>query len=337
MSTLPVLHHPMRLPEVSPAARSAHSLAADAPAGSRRRLVLLMAAFTTLVEIAAVADLVPSIPVGSLDLNLSLIPALGLAVVCGERLLGRSTGRRAAGAYWALVAVLLPVLAVVFIRTDRFGLWVSLLSASAAEELIYRLAVPAVVAALLRAGKVRADWARIGGLALAGLWFVLLPGHREQMDSVASALPFAAFALLSALLVYRSGSILPMAAGHAVVNMFTVLMWSEAVAADERGMALTCVLGLLVVAYGKPRRLTVGDDGGLIDTRTGLEVVVIDVRDGQAASVTLSDGRTLDVEGRLAHASVATRDLLGPEPVTPVATLLAPRAGDQSSVRKFSQ
>lgn len=334
MSDLPVLHHPARLPQVAAAPATAHALAADAPAGSRRRLVLLMAAFTTLVEIAAIAELVPTIPVGSLDLNLSLIPALGLAVVCGERLLGRSTGRRAAVAYWIAVAVLLPVLAALFVRSDRFGLWVSLLSASAAEELIYRLAIPAVIAALLRAGRVRADWARIGGLGLAGLWFVLLPGHREQMDSVASALPFVAFAVLSALLVYRSGSILPMAAGHAVVNMLTVLMWSEAVAADERGMALTCVLGLLVIAYGRPRRLTVGDDGSLIDTRTGLEVRVIDLRDGQAASVTLSDGRSLDVDGHLARpAGVPTRDLLATQPSSGFAT--AER--DQRSLRKFSQ
>ncbi len=296
MSSLPVLHHHWP-PSVAPATRTDHPYrsALDAPAGSRRRLVLTMAAFTTLVEMAAVADLLPGIPIGSLELNSSIIPAFGLAVVCGERLLGRSTDRRAAIGYWIAIAVALPVLAALFVRTDRGGLWVSLLAASAGEELIYRLAVPAVLAAVLRAGRVRSDWARIAGLAIGGLWFVLLPGHRDQMDSVASAVPFVAFALLSALLVYRSGSILPTAAGHAVVNMLTVLMWNESVAADERSMALTCVLGLLVVAYGRPRRITVGDHGTLLDTRTGLDVAVIDVRDGHPATVTLTDGRTLPV------------------------------------------
>lgn len=297
MTAVPVLHHAGGLPAIP---QSAPPGVAVAPAaGARRRLVLAMAAFTTAIEILSIADVVPGIRVGALTLPLSVIPALGLAVACGERLLGRSTRRGAALGYWLSIAMILPLLAVLFARSGRIGLWVSLLAASAGEELVYRLAIPAVVAAVLRYGKVRSDWARIGGLALAGLWFVLLPGHREQIDSVTAALPFVAFAILSALLVYRSGSILPMAAGHAVVNMLTILMWNEAVAADARGMGLTCVLGLLVVAYGRPRRLTIADDGGLIDIRTGLGVSEIDLRDGRPASVTLVDGRTLVIDGHL--------------------------------------
>lgn len=331
MSALPVPSHRWSLPSwraLPVGRRLRRPVAAPAPdalpvarIGARRRLVLAMAAFTTVIEVLHVADLVPGIRIGALDLSLAIIPALGLAVVCGDRLLGRSTDRRFAIGYWAVIAVLLPVLGIVFLQRGRGDVWVSLLAASAGEEMVYRLAAPAVIALILRAGKVRADWARIGGLVLAGLWFVLLPGHREQMDSVAQALPFVAFAALSALLVYRSGSILPMAAGHAVINMSTVLMWNEAVAADERGMALTCVLGGLVIAYGRPRRLTVSDDGGLLDTRTGLEVALIDVRDGHPASVTLSDGRQIPVAGNFA----GRRDLL------------ASRAADQPAARSVSR
>ncbi len=309
MSTLPVLHHDFpRPPDPDPS-----SLATDAPAGSRRRLVLGMALFTTVVEILSIADLVPSVPIGGLELPLSVVPALGLAVACGDRLLGRSTVRRAAIGYWVLIAATLPVLAVLFARTGRVGLFAGLLGASASEELVYRLAIPAVLAAMLRMGRVRPQWARPGGLGLAGVWFVLLPGHREQMHSVASAVPFVAYALLSALIVYRSGSVLPMAAGHAVINMLTVLMWSEAVAADARGMGLACILGLLVVAYGRPQRITVADDGSLLDTQTGLGVAVIDLRDGRPASVTLTDGRTVVVDGALAHGELvpARESLLG--------------------------
>ena len=298
MSILAVLHHE---PTVGPSTQSAdmNTLATDAPAGSRRRLVLAMAAFTTVIEIASIANVVPSFQLGSLDLPLSAIPALGLAVACGDRLLGRSTIRRAAVGYWILIAATLPVLAILFARTGRFGLFTGLLGASVSEELVYRLAIPAVIAVVLRAGRVRPDRARIGGLALAGLWFVLLPGHREQMHSVASAIPFVAFATLAALLVYRSGSVLPMAFGHAAINMLTVLMWNEAVAADARGMGLASILGLLVVAYGRVQRITVTDDGGLVDTRTGLRVSMIDLRDGLPAMVTLSDGRTLEIDGLL--------------------------------------
>lgn len=298
MSRLPVLHHagPLtsaRLTESTPPVTAA-------PPNLRRRLILAMSAFTMIIEILAIAGLVPDVRIGSLELSLSIIPALGLAVACGERLLGRSTWRPAAIIYWVAVAGILPMLAVRYAQTGRFGLWAGLLAASVGEELVYRLAIPAVIALVLRAGNVRSDWARMGGLAFAGLWFVLLPGHRAQMDSLAAAVPFVAFALLSAVLVYRSGSVLPMAAGHAITNMLTVLVWRESVGADARSMGLACVLSLLVVAYGKPRRITVTPDGGLLDTRTGLDVTLIDLRDGHHASVTLSDGSTLDIEGHLA-------------------------------------
>ncbi|CAN5524191.1 hypothetical protein BH10ACT1_BH10ACT1_07160 [soil metagenome] len=309
MSALPVLHHPQRLEER--ATIQARRFDAEAPAGSRRRLVLLMAAFTTAVEVASIAGAVPDIPFGSLDLPLSIIPALGLAVACGERLLGRSTARRAAIGYWVVIAMVLPVLAVLYVRQGRLPLWTSLIVASVSEELVYRLAIPAVIATLLRIGRVRADWARMASLAFAGLWFVLLPGHREQMHSVASAVPFVAFAALSALIVYRSGSVLPMAAGHAVINLLTVLVWSEAVAADARGMGLACVLGLLVLAYGRPKRITISDDGGLVDTRTGLIVTGIDLRDGHPTSVTLADGTRLRVTGALPHDTVVPERTVG--------------------------
>lgn len=299
MSRAPVFHNPGGLPSVTLAADDVAPEATRAPITARRRLVLAMAAFTTVIEALAIAGLVPTLPIGALDLNLSIIPALGLAIVCGERLLGRSAIRSIAVLYGVVVAVALPLIAVRFAQTGRFDLWVSLLVSATGEELIYRLAIPAVIAFALRAGRVRADYARIAGLALAGVWFVLLPGHREQMTSPASAVPFVAFALLAALLVYRSGSVLPMALGHAVVNMMTVLMWNESVAADSRGMALACILGLLVLAYGRPRRLTVGDDGRLLDTRTGLDVASIDLRDGAQASITLTDGRTVDVDGNV--------------------------------------
>lgn len=304
MSILPILHHADDLPAAgldAPGSRRRVRPASD----QRRRLVLAMAAFTTVIEILSIAELVPTVALGTLDLPLSIIPALGLAVACGERLLGRSSLRTAAILYWIVIGAVLPLLAVRFAQTGRFGLWVSLLAGSASEELIYRLAIPAALAAILRATRMAPSQARIASLGLAGLWFVLLPGHREQMDSVASALPFVAFALLAAVLVYRSGSVLPMALGHAVINMLTVLMWNEAVAADARGMGLACILGLLVLGYGRPRRITVSNDGGLLDTRTGLEVAVVDLRDGQPASVTLTDGRTVSVGGRLA----ATEDL----------------------------
>lgn len=293
---------------------------ATAPSGSmvtiagrittRRNLILALAGITALTEVLDIAGLVPPVPVGGLDLSASLVPALVLGVACGPRLLGRSTIRRAATGFWIAVAVLMPVLAVLYVREGRFGFYPALILAALDEELVYRLAIPAVIAACLRLGKVRPAPARIAGLVAAGFWFCLLPGHLEQVTHPSGIVPYVAFAALAAFIVYRSGSILPMAIGHAISNLLTVLMWREAVPADARSAGLACVLALLVLAYGRPSRITIGDDGNLVDIQTGLEVSAIDLRDGQPAVVELTDGRILPVHANMVvPPSLVDRDL----------------------------
>jgi membrane protease YdiL (CAAX protease family) len=262
---------------------------------NRRKVVLALSGVTALTEVADIAGLVPPIELAGLSLSMSTLPAMALACACGSRLLGRSSIRRAAIGFWVLSAVLLSAMAVAYLRRGDLDLYVALIIAALDEELVYRLAIPAVIAASLRLGKVRPNPARIAGLAGAGLMFVLLPGHLEQMDSLAGALPYVAFATLSALIVYRSGSILPMAIGHAIANLLTVLMWQDAVPSDTRSMLVASMLGLLVLAYGRPARITYADDGGLLDTRTGQAVVAIDLRDGQQPLLELEDGRFLPV------------------------------------------
>ena len=267
----------------------------------RRHTVLYLAAFTIAVEILGLAGLIPSPKIGALDLPMSVIPALALGVACGDRLAGRSSSSGRAIVYWAVVVVLLSGLAVEFSRTEQFDLWVSLILAAFGEEMVYRLAIPAVLAATFRWRGMRAGRARIIGFVIAGMWFVSLPGHRAQMVDVGMVLPFVAFATLSAVLVYRSGSILPMAAAHAISNLVTVLAWSGEATNGARSMTLGSILVLLVLAYGRPRRLAVTDHGVLVDTHTGLEVRAVDIDEGHnRASVTLSDGSTVEVEGPVA-------------------------------------
>lgn len=263
----------------------------------RRRAVLYMAAFTVFVEILGLANLITSPKIGALHLPMSVIPALGLGVACGDRLAGRSTSSRRAVVYWTVVTVTLAALAVEFVRTDQFGLWVSLVLAAFGEEMVYRLAIPAVLAAAFRWTGVRATRARIAGFVIAGIWFVALPGHREQMTDVAMVLPFIAFAILSAVLVYRSGSILPMAAAHAITNLVTVLAWSGQATNNARSMTLGSILVLLVLAYGRPRRLTITDHGVVVDTHTGLAVQEMTIAADDRTNARLSDGSTVEIEG----------------------------------------
>lgn len=266
---------------------------------TRRTLVLVLSGITMLTEAADIAHIVPFIPVGGLDLSASLLPALALGLACGSRLLGRSSIRRAALGFWVLVGLLMPAIAVLFWQTGRLELVPTLILAALNEELVYRLAIPAVIAAALRLGKVRPNAARIAGLAFAALWFCLLPGHLEQIQGPAGFAPYVAFSSLSAFIVYRSGSIVPMAIGHAIANLLTVLVWRDAVPADARSLGMATVLCLLALAYGRPQRITVGDDGGLVDIQTGLAVAAIDLRDGQPALVELTDGRVLPVHAAM--------------------------------------
>ncbi|MCU1372371.1 MAG: hypothetical protein JWO77_3565 [Ilumatobacteraceae bacterium] len=262
---------------------------------SRRTLVLGLCGITMVVEILSYAGLLPNLWVGGIPLSFSLLPAMALGLACGSRLLGRSGVRRIAVVFWTIAVLMLAGITALCARHGRLDLVPALGLAALNEELVYRLAIPAVIAAALRLGNVRPNAARIAGLIGGGLWFILLPGHLEQMQTPLDLLPYLAFASLAALIVYRSGSVLPLAIGHAITNLLTFLMFGAAVTADARGLAMASVLCLLVLAYGRPRRITVGDDGGLVDTQTGLAVRAIDLRDGQPALLELADGRYLPV------------------------------------------
>ena len=244
--------------------------------GSRRRIVLVAAAVTTVTEIFVLAGVSPQIEMGGVSLTLSVIPALALAVACGDRLFGRSSLRRVAAWFWVLATGVLVSLLAVYVYQTELALFCALVLAAMTEELVYRLAAPAVISVILMYGGVGKARARLAGLGLAGAWFVLLPGHQAQMDSGAGPLPFIAFAILAAALVHRSGSVLPMAMGHAIVNLVTFLVWDDALPADARAVTLGAVLSLLALAYGIPRRITLDHERGLVDIATGLPVTPAD-------------------------------------------------------------
>ncbi|HEY4378430.1 MAG TPA: CPBP family glutamic-type intramembrane protease [Acidimicrobiales bacterium] len=271
--------------------------AAIGPVTSWRRIAVLVVSVITMgVEIALLLNKLGVVWFGDLPLSPSIFPAGVLALLCGGRLFGRSRTRGAAYGFWIAAGLAILALVVAYAR-QRLNLTVpALITAGFDEELVYRLAIPAVLAVLLRTVRVPAGAARIASLAIAAGWFVLLPGHRDQMHSAATAVPFLAYALLAALLVYRSGSIVPMAIGHAISNCLTILLWRNAVPADARSLMLACLLSLLVVAYGRPQRLVHSDAGGLVDVRTGLPVTLLDLRDDHPHVATLADGRVIALE-----------------------------------------
>ena len=96
---------------------------------------------------------------------------MGLAAVCGERLLGRSTARPAAVAYRTAIVAVLAATAPIYLRYGHRPL--TGLVAASVNRARLRPAIPAVPpSSCARPG--RPDIARIASLTVAGAWFVLL-------------------------------------------------------------------------------------------------------------------------------------------------------------------
>lgn len=240
----------------------------------RRRAVavMLLAAATVVTELAGLAGWIPNIDIGRIVVSMSVVPAAVLAAALGHHVLGRTAREHAAIAFWACAAVAVLACAVAYRSLDHATDLPGLVLATADEELVYRCAVPAVVALLLCLAGVRRSRAWIFGFAVAGVWFVALPGHRAQWDNAFSILAFAAFAALMAFVVYRSGSVAAAALAHLCADLLTILVWNDVVARPQRSAVLGVVLVLLVLAYGPTPR------------RTG-RGVVIDLRDGHVPSL----------------------------------------------------
>lgn len=223
----------------------------------RRDLALAAAAVTVVVEVAHfVARGLPAIPVGVINLSPSVVPAFGLLVVGGASLLGRARSDDGAKTFWALLAVVLTLTSTAIIRVDQLPSLVGLVLAAVNEELVYRLAGPALIAyGLLRLG-MRLRGAQVIGYLVAGTAFVLLPGHTAQWTSAADALPFVAYTVLATLAVHRSGALLEVGLLHGTMNLINLGRISGLVGATG-SVLVAAMVAILVLAYlpaSAPRR-----------------------------------------------------------------------------------
>jgi hypothetical protein len=240
---------------------------------SRRKFVLVAALVTALVEIAGLMEVVPRINLGRLVISPSVIPAAIVLGLLGRRIAGRARDIDAAAMYWLTAGAGLILSMVLLDREAHLGDWFAIVIAAVDEEVVYRFAVPTIVAAILVVFHVSSRPSRVTGLVVAAIWFVLLPGHRAQWHTAADIAPFVAFAALSAIVVYRSGSILATAATHAVMNMFTIIAFGGDMSRPARSIATAVLLILLVSGYGFVRPRSAERPPEDSDT-------VIDLRDG---------------------------------------------------------
>ena len=223
----------------------------DAPP-ARRRLAAFMALAAVVVESLSLAGVLPYVYIGGIGVAWTLVPALALAVACGTAIAGRQRSRPAALTFGSMVGLTLIATSTLLITQGHTEMLGGYIVAIAVEELVYRLAVPALTAAVLGRVGVPSRAARILGFIAGAVWFVLLPGHRAQWHNLAAVAGFVAFATIAGLVVYRSGSLLASFLAHLCADLLTTLFWLGLINIHERGIVLASVLILLVLAYGPP-------------------------------------------------------------------------------------
>lgn len=185
--------------------------------------------------------------VGGVPVSPSIVPVVVILAASGGRLRGRARSSDSAKAFWVLTIMVLAVMTFAIgdtspTRSAGFVL------AALSEELVYRVAGPALVAfGLARAGVAYGRALTIAYL-LSGAVFVALPGHVSQWNVPAFILPFIAFTILATLAVHRSGAILEIGVLHSVVNIVNLARANGTIDTGG-GVMVAALLGLLVIAY----------------------------------------------------------------------------------------
>ncbi|HXH59127.1 type II CAAX prenyl endopeptidase Rce1 family protein [Iamia sp.] len=250
-----------------------------------RAVVLGLAAVTMAVEMASLV-VGRSIHIGSQPLSASVLPGLVLLAALGAPSVGRAGDRDRLVPFWIAMAAGLLLGVALLSRTGDLADLLGLVVAAANEEIVYRFAVPVVLATALMVLRVPTRAARVAGYVAAGAWWVLLPGHQAQTDGAVAMVTYASFAVISTVVVARSRALIPMSIAHCVLNVITIAHLRGDITSGGRGALSACLLFLLVGTFAWPgdrpgRRAAATDDGDqdlVTDT-------VIDLRDGQRPSV----------------------------------------------------
>lgn len=257
---------------------------------SGRIRILGLAIITMTVEMGWLL-LRPEVHIGRLPLSASIVPSLALLLALGTRSVGVPGDRDRLLPFWVAVAAGLGLGGVLFARTGDLAELGALVLAATNEEVVYRFAVPVVIATALMVLRVPAGPARVVGYVAAGSWWVLLPGHQAQTDSAAELVTFVAFAVISALVVSRSRGLLPMSAAHCVLNVITLAQARGDISAGGRSALSACLLFLLVGTFAWPgdRAQQRAEAGGRVADEDLVTDTVIDLREGHRPSVRHGD------------------------------------------------
>jgi membrane protease YdiL (CAAX protease family) len=182
-------------------------------------LVLFMVDLAVTDPLRAVGHLGPFTIPASAPVAIAILVLLGTGRAPREL-----AGWRLAGPWWrGFLALALPAaggaVAAAVVVTGSPGEVAGVVVHAATEEVIFRAAVPAIVA--IAFGWVGVPPAAAGtiGVACSAWVFAVMPGHLQQMDSHADVLPFLAFGLAVGWAAWRTRSLLPGLVVHVLHNL----------------------------------------------------------------------------------------------------------------------
>jgi hypothetical protein len=248
-------------PDAGGASRQAHATRLVEFRPSRALLItslLAVAAEVTWIAFGFHLAWGPTMPVLP---SAIVVPALALLWVraLGPVTAGSGTLARPATTGLALV---LGVVAAAAMATAGWAVTVELALASAAEEVVYRVALPVAIVALARRwlAPQPAAWM---GVALSCLAFTLLPGHLIQLvaGGPAVVVTFVGMTALWALVLWSTGSLGLVVTVHVVVNLSVLPVEAGALPLSWRAVTVVGVLILLAWAVKlRQRGLALGGE-----------------------------------------------------------------------------
>lgn len=210
--------------------------------------------------------------IGRIPVGASIVP---VALVLGAVAIGGCTSRRPIWLPGVVVGVAIAGISAVSAAVYVLEVgtiaeaWV-LLVLAAVEEVVYRLAVPALVAlGLMAVGRSRGP-SVMAGVVAGALFFAGLPGHLDQLRQPFELVIFIAFAIVMSHAVWQGRTIVPAIVAHATTNFLTMAMLYGSLPSVVRDLGVAISLGLLLV-YGLR--------APAVDPEDDEEELIIDLRD----------------------------------------------------------
>jgi hypothetical protein len=242
----------------------------------RRVLVVLaVAAFVELLTMAL--RTAPLADVGFVGLPWAVVPcAIAVGVVANYPHRRKITITDARAFAYVALLVLGVVFGGLYVTSNGWGVTLAIIAAVSVEEVVYRFAVPVLVALGLQRFGVPQRNALLAGIALSVGLFALMPGHLAQLNSFEAWSALVAFSVLMSHAVWRGKSLFAPVVAHAIYDFATIGMQDGDISSLLRvaGAAATLFAMVIIAAHPKVRVIDIREPASGMRQSEGIPQVL---------------------------------------------------------------